>query len=444
MRKAALQLTGWGRGPASSLEATRPERFSEAVAAFSEPVGAHGLCLRGAGRSYGDCALNAGGDALITTRLDRILAFDAETGIVQVEPGVDFRRLLQVFLPRGFLVPVTPGTFFATIGGAVANDVHGKNHEHAGSFCQHVTELDLVLPDGSGRTVTPEDGALFRATAGGLGLTGLITRIAFRMMRVSGGGVTVHEQRANDLEAFLTAMAVSADATYSVGWIDGAAHGTRLGRGILETAEPCDDEISRHRPRELRVPVDFPGFALNPVSIGIFNETYFRRVPEAGRTRPVAWQKFLYPLDAIHDWNRIYGRRGFIQFQCVVPFETGPAALRDLLEVISGSHRASFLAVLKRMGAGRAGYLSFPMPGYTLALDFPRRPGIEELYERLTAITLDAGGRVYLAKDALLDALTFRRMYPEFAGFSEVLASIDASSRMQSDMARRLRLREAP
>jgi decaprenylphospho-beta-D-ribofuranose 2-oxidase len=264
------------------------------------------------------------------------------------------------------------------------------------------------------------------------------------MMRVPGGGVTVREQRANDLESFLTAMADSAAATYSVGWIDGAAHGTRLGRGILETAEPADDEISRRGAQALRVPFDLPGIALNPVSIAIFNETYFRRVPEAGRTRPVQWQKFLYPLDAIHDWNRIYGRRGFVQFQCVVPFETGPAALRDLLEVISASHQASFLAVLKRMGAGRAGYLSFPMPGYTLALDFPRRAGIEDLYKRLTAITLDAGGRVYLAKDALLDALTFRRMYPEFAGFSEVLAAIDFSSRMQSDMARRLRLRDPP
>lgn len=439
-----MLLTGWGRGPASACEAARPERFAEAVATFGDTVGARGLCLRGAGRSYGDCATNGAGDVLITTRLDRILAFDEATGIVQVEPGVDFHRLMQVFLPRGFLVPVTPGTAFATIGGAVANDVHGKNHERDGSFCQHVTELDLVLPDGTLRTITPADTRLFRATAGGLGLTGFVTRIAFRMMRVPGGGVVVREQRVSDLEAFLTAMADSAGASYSVGWIDGAAHGTRLGRGILEIAEPADGEIFRRRPLEMRVPMDFPGFALNPVSVAVFNEAYFRRVPEAGRTRPVPWRKFLYPLDAIHDWNRIYGRRGFVQFQCVVPFETGPAALRDLLKVISASYQASFLAVLKRMGAGRSGYLSFPMPGYTLALDFPRRAGIEDLYKRLTTITLDAGGRVYLAKDALLDALTFRRMYPEFAGFSEVLATIDSSSRMQSNMARRLRLREAP
>jgi decaprenylphospho-beta-D-ribofuranose 2-oxidase len=444
MPKANVTLTGWGRSSHSSSQASRPERFSELAACFGTDLGPRGLCLHGAARSYGDCALNADGDALITTRLDRILAFDDNTGIVQVEPGVDFRRLLRAFLPRGWLVPVTPGTGFATIAGAVANDVHGKNHEHNGSFGQHVTELDLLLPDGSARTITPADTDLFRATVGGLGLTGLITRVALRMMRVPGGGVVVREQRAHDLEAFLTAMADAQAASYSVGWIDGAAHGTRLGLGILETAEPDDSPYAAQAGRDLSVPVDFPGFALNPVSVAIFNETYFRRVPEAGRTRAAPWGKFLYPLDAIHNWNRIYGKRGFVQFQCVVPYETGATALRDLLEVISASRQASFLAVLKRMGAGRAGYLSFPTPGYTLALDFPRRPGIEKLYQRLCAITLDAGGRVYLAKDALLDALSFRRMYPEFGGFSEVLAEIDPGLRMQSDMARRLRLRDAP
>jgi decaprenylphospho-beta-D-ribofuranose 2-oxidase len=444
MPKPIVPLSGWGRFTTSTAHAARPERLSSAVADFAAPVTESGLCLHGAGRSYGDCAVNGNGDALITTRLDRILAFDPETGIVEVEPGVDFRRLLQVFLPRGFLAPVTPGTGFATIGGALANDVHGKNHEHAGSIGQHVTEFDIVLPDGSARTVTPADTALFRATMGGLGLTGFISRIALRLTQVPGGRVSVHEQRANDLEHFLTLMADAANATYSVGWIDGAAHGTRLGRGILETAEPAESDFSQPRARNIRVPLDFPAIALNPISIAIFNEAYYRRVPEAGRIRSVPWQKFLYPLDAIQDWNRIYGKGGFIQFQCVVPFETGVSALRDLLEVISASRQASFLAVLKRMGPGRAGYLSFPTPGYTLALDFPRRAGIEMLYQRLCRITLDAGGRIYLAKDALLDALSFRRMYPEFGSFSELLAAIDPGHRMQSDMARRLRLRDAP
>jgi decaprenylphospho-beta-D-ribofuranose 2-oxidase len=441
MRSASLALAGWGRLTAPLCEASRPERMSEAEA---ELAGADGIVLHGAGRSYGDCALNGGGRALITTRLDRILAFDAETGIVQVEPGVDFRRLLDVFLPRGFMVPVTPGTSFATIGGAVANDVHGKNHEHAGSFGQYVTEMEVVLPDGARRTLTPRDTELFRATVGGLGLTGMITRIAFRMVKVPGARVRVREERCTDLENFLSAMARAQDATYSVGWIDGTAQGRALGRGILETAEHVDSELRAPAERKRAIPIDFPGFALNPLSVTLFNEAYYRRVPAEGRVQRIHVQKFLYPLDAIHGWNRIYGKRGFVQFQCVVPYENGATALRELLTVIAAARQASFLAVLKRMGPGRAGYLSFPTPGYTLALDFPNKPGVEDLYARLVAITLAAGGRIYLGKDALLDAHSFRLMYPEFGAFSAVLAQIDPAHRMRSDMARRLRLQDAP
>jgi decaprenylphospho-beta-D-ribofuranose 2-oxidase len=444
VRKAALKLAGWGRTTYAACEAARPERFGEAVAGFAADAGQNGICLYGAGRSYGDCALNSGGTALITTRLDRILGFDAQTGIVQVEPGVDFRRLMEVFLPRGWLAPVTPGTGFATVGGAVAHDVHGKNHELDGSFGQHVTAFDLLLPDGARRTVVPADGDLFAATVGGAGLTGFITRIEFRMKRVPGGAVRVREHRAANLAAFLSAMRDAAGASYAVGWIDAAARGAALGRGILETAEPIEGVFAQPPERARRVPFEFPAFALNRFSVALFNEGYFRRVPPDGRTRVVPWRTFLYPLDALHDWNRIYGRRGFVQFQCVVPFETGARALRDLLEVISASHQASFLAVLKRMGAGRAGFLSFPMPGFTLALDFPRCAGLEALYARLSAITLDAGGRVYLAKDALLDAASFRRMYPEFPHFAAVRQAVDPERHIQSDMARRLRLQDAP
>ena len=434
MRKAERELAGWGRFPRARCDAARPERFAEAVAGFSASSAANGICLYGAGRSYGDCALNGGGTTLITSRLDRILAFDAATGIVQVEPGVDYRRLLEIFLPRGWLAPVTPGTGFATIGGAVALDVHGKNHERDGSLGQQVTELDLVSPDGSARTITPLDSDLFRATIGGVGLTGFITRIALRLARVPGGQVRVRTQRCADLDAFIAALQDAAGAAYTVGWIDGAARGSALGRGILETAEPIAGDFTQPPERARRVPVEFPAMALNRYSIAAFNEAYFRRVPAAGRTRDTPWRSFLYPLDALHDWNRIYGKRGFVQFQCVVPFEAGPRAVRELLEVISASHKASFLAVLKRMGAGRAGFLSFPMPGLTLALDFPRRPGIEELYARLCAITLNAGGRVYLAKDALLDAASFRLMYPEFSQFAEVRRSVDPDCRISHDM----------
>ncbi len=442
MPRAAVTLAGWGRVAPAHSQATRPERMTEAQADFRAPAGERGMCLYGAGRSYGDCALNDGGAALMTRRLDRILAFDPASQIVQVEPGVDFRRLLAVFLPRGFLAPVTPGTGFATIGGAVANDVHGKNHEHDGSFCQHVTELDLVLPTGARRTITPADGAIFRATCGGLGLTGFITRIAFRMRAVPGGSVTVRERRVDSLTEFLAVMERAQDAPYSVGWIDGTATGASLGRGILETAELATGGAETAAARARAVPVDFPGFALNPLSVRAFNEVYFRRVPAEGRLRQIPVGTFLYPLDAIHGWNRIYGKRGFHQFQCVVPFAEGAAVLRALLVVIAASRQASFLAVLKRMGAGRAGFLSFPMPGYTLALDFPCKAGVEALYARLCGLVLEAGGRVYLGKDALLSAAAFRSMYPEFPEFRKVLDEVDPEARMQSGMARRLRLRE--
>ena len=441
MPDAEITLNGWGRTTPALCRARRPEREREAVADFAAPH-VNGLCLRGAGRSYGDCAVLPGGQALITARLDRILDFDADSGIVQVEPGVDFARLLAVFLPLGFLVPVTPGTGFATIGGAVANDVHGKNHEHAGSFCQHVTELDVVLPDGTPCTITPADEALFRATCGGLGLTGMITRIAFRLQRVAGGCVTLRESRVADLSVFMAAMQGARDATYTVGWIDGTTRGAALGRGIMQTAEIAPGSHTQSPMRRRAVPVDFPALALNPLSVSLFNAAYFRRVPAAGRVSTVDLTRFLYPLDAIGGWNRIYGARGFYQFQCVVPFDNGEAVLRALLEVIAASRQASFLAVLKRMGAGHAGYLSFPMEGYTLALDFANGQGVEALYARLCAITRDAGGRVYLGKDALLSAEDFRTMYSEFDIFRAVLSDIDPGGRMRSGMARRLRMRD--
>ncbi len=423
------------------MQAGWPAHADEAAAALAAGLQHRGTVFRGAGRSYGDCAVNGGGAALMTERLARILSFDERSGILTVEPGVDFRTLLREFLPLGFLAPVTPGTGFATIGGAVAHDVHGKNHETAGSFAQHVTSLSLLLPDGTRQEVEPGS-ELFAATAGGLGLTGFITRVSFRMQKVPGNTVRVRERRVADLDDFLACMEEAAGATYAVGWIDGTATGAALGRGILETAEP-DAANFADSEHALRVPFDFPGIALNPFSVRTFNALYYRHVPRTGRERRVHYRRFLYPLDALHDWNRIYGRRGFYQFQCVLPFASGPAALTALLEIIARCGRASFLAVLKRMGAGRAGYLSFPQPGFTLALDFPAWDGVESLYAELCGIVLRYGGRVYLAKDALLDGDMFRRMYPEFPAFREVLSEIDPEGAIQSDMARRLRIREA-
>ncbi len=445
MEAALATLTGWGRVARAASVTRRPDSVADMAQVFAERPRAHGLIAHAAGRAYGDCALNAEGTALLTAGLQGVLSFDAATGLIAVEPGVTFSQLMAVYLPQGWLAPVSPGTGFATIGGAVANDVHGKNHEVAGSFGQHVTELDLLTPDGVTRTIGPHaEPALFHATCGGLGLTGVITRIAFRMKRVPGPGVAVRSRRLPDLDSFLAAMDAARDATYAVGWIDGCAQGAALGRGILETAEAIGGACKAAPRPGLRVPFDFPALALNPTSITAFNALYYRRVPAAGRVATVPYGSFFYPLDALRDWNRIYGRRGFHQFQNVVPFASGPQALRALLEVIAASRRASFLAVLKRLGAAapEAGPLSFPQAGYTLALDFPAGPGIEDLYAELVAITLRFGGRVYLAKDALLTAEAFRAMYPRWGEFRDLLMVVDPKGLLQSDMSRRLRLRE--
>jgi len=442
---ASIDLTGWGRTSGGAMTACRPERISEAQARIREAAPDAGLIAHGAGRAYGDAALNTQGRVMLTRRLDRLLAFDAETGLLQAEPGVTFADLLAVFLTRGWLAPASPGTAFATLGGAVANDVHGKNHDRMGSFGDHLAWIDLLLPAGEvvriGETERPE---LFRATIGGLGLTGVIVGLGLKLMPVPSPAVRVRERRCGDLDAFLGALSEARErATYSVGWIDGLAKGSQLGRGLLEEAEPAPDAVLEARPeRRRRVPVDAPGIALNPLTIGLFNAAYYRRVPAGGRERILPYGRFLYPLDAIGDWNRIYGRRGFHQFQCVLPDASAPQGLRRMLEEIAAARRASFLAVLKTLGGEGRGYLSFPMRGYTLALDFPRRPGVEALLARLERLTLDHGGRVYLAKDAVLSPAGFRAMYPRLAEFQAVLDAVDPDRRLNSDMARRLRIRE--
>ncbi len=442
-----MTLAGWGRSSRAAVEACRPERVAEAQRAIGL-AGTEGIIAHGSGRSYGDAALNGGGRVLLTRRLDRILAFDPATGDLVAEPGVTFADLLDVFLPRGFIAPATPGTAFATLGGAVANDVHGKNHDRAGSFGDHLQWLDLLLPSGEIRRVSPDaDGELFAATIGGVGLTGVVLALAFRLQRVPSPAVSLRERRIGDLEAFLAAFAEQrASATYSVGWIDGLARGRHLGRGILELAEPAEDAgtLALAPPRARRMPIDLPAFALNPASVGLFNALYYRRVPAGGRTRLLPYRQFLYPLDALHDWNRIYGRRGFYQFQCVLPDPAAPSGLRALLEAISQTRAASFLAVLKTLGGEGRGHLSFPMRGHTLALDFPRASGAEALMARLERLTLDHGGRIYLAKDACLSAAGFAAMYPRLDAFRAVLARVDPQRRMASDMSRRLAIHGGP
>jgi decaprenylphospho-beta-D-ribofuranose 2-oxidase len=443
MISEAVELHGWGRVSRVSADVASPQTRGEVVDAL-RCAGDRSLIAFGGGRSYGDMALNSHGRVILTTRLNRILSFDADSGEVVCEPGVTFHQLLREFLPRGFAAPVSPGTGFVTIGGAVANDVHGKNHDVAGSFGDHVRWIDLLLPSGDSVRVSPKDRSeWFKATIGGLGLTGVMLAICFTLRRVPGNAVRVEEQRIPDLESFFAAFETARTrCTYSVAWIDALAVGARLGRGILETAEYSEAALSKAPPRRLRVPFDFPAATLNPWTVRAFNALYYRRVPSAGRQIERLLETFLYPLDAILDWNRLYGRPGFYQFQCVVPEAESPRAIRCLLGEVARARAASFLAVLKTLGGEGQGLLSFPMRGYTLALDLPRRPGTEQLIARLGGITLDYGGRVYLAKDACLPGELFQAMYPQLHRFRAVLGELDPHGRMNSDLARRLQVRQ--
>jgi decaprenylphospho-beta-D-ribofuranose 2-oxidase len=436
------QLGSWGRGelvPVRAAPAESPGQIADAVAAGLD----NGVIAYGAGRSYGDAPLNNAGHVLFTRPLNRVLDFDRATGNIVCEPGVSFAELLATFLPRGYLVPVTPGTGFATLGGAVANDVHGKNHEGKGSFGNHVQWIDLLLPNGEVKRVSPDQHAdYFQATVGGIGLTGFMLAISFRMQTVQSNAVLVTEKRIQDLDEFLACFeSVRQRASYSVGWIDGLARGRQSGRGILETAELSAEGVAEKPRRRLGIGVDFPGGALNPLSVSLFNNVYYHRIPVNGRERRMHLARFLYPLDALNGWNRIYGKRGFYQFQCVLPDSSSAAGLEKLLDEIRRSRAASFLAVLKTLGSEGPGYLSFPQRGYTLALDFPRKPGVRDLMNRLERITLEYGGRIYLAKDACVSAEGFQTMYPKLDRYRSVLEAIDPDQHMNSDMARRLRIR---
>ena len=441
-----MDITGWGRSSTATVRAARAERPCDLDAALAEVLAegaSGGLLARGGGRAYGDAALNDRGRIVLTPRLDRLLSFDATTGELVCEPGVTFADLLDVFLPCGFMAPASPGTAFATVGGAVAADVHGKNHDRHGSFGDHVRWFDLLLADGTTRRVSAEtDPDLFAATIGGMGLTGILRAVCFRMLPGASPQVMVNARRMASLDHFLTAFTDRREtATFSVGWIDALARGASLGRGILETAEFIPGATESPPRRGRAVPVDLPAALLNHWSVRAFNAVYFRRVPAGGRAQARPFREFLYPLDALLEWNRIYGRRGFYQFQAVVPDAAAPSALRAMLEKISGAGRGSFLAVLKTLGRPGRGLLSFPLRGHTLALDFSRAPGVDSLLNELAAMTIDHGGRVYLAKDALLTPAQFRAMYPAVPEFQAVLGRVDPRGIFTSDQARRLGLK---
>lgn len=395
---------------------------------------------RGLGRSYGDASLPPPSRPVVanTTLADRLLAFDPATGVVRAEAGLSLVELHRVLLPRGFFVPVTPGTQFVTLGGAVAADVHGKNHHVAGCFGAHVSSLTLRVADGRilpcSRDVEPD---LFRATLGGMGLTGHVLEVEFRMERVPSPWIAQESERIPNIDAFLEALEMAARLwPFTVGWLDCLARGGSMGRGILIKGRWATGHEARSDfPAPLKrptVPFEMPEFALSPFNVRTFNEGLYRsHVPrlKRGIVHP---HPFFYPLDAIGHWNRLYGRRGFTQYQCVIPRAAGAAAVRSFLETLTASGAASFLAVIKDCGDEGLGLLSFPKPGISIPFDIPIRDGTQALVDKLNEKVIAAGGRIYLAKDNFTRPEHFRAMEPRLPEWQRIRRQWDPENRLKS------------
>lgn len=446
-------LTGWGRTAPSVAEVVEPGDASGVVRSIEEAP-SRGLIARGLARSYGDAAQNAGGRVVDSRRIDRI-DLDTVTGTATVDAGVSLDTLMRATIPNGWFVPVSPGTRYATVGGAIAADVHGGNHHVDGSFTNHVDSFTLVDatrgPDGP-RThaVDPTgDPDLFWATAGGMGLTGIVTEARIELIPIETSFMLIDTDRVPDLDTLMALMVEGDDRyRYSKAWVDSLARGRHLGRGVLTRGDhaPLDvlpakrrvDPLAFDPAMRLSAPPWAPSWLLNPVSIRAFNEVWYRKAPKHQVAHPEHLTSFFHPLDMIEGWNRMYGPRGFLQYQFVVP-DDAHEVVRIALERASTQRYPSLVTVLKRFGPGNPGPLSFPMPGWTLTLDIPAAmTGLDEVLDELDELVADVGGRVYLAKDSRLRPEMLPKMYPDLDRFSEVRDRVDPDRVLTSDLSRRL------
>ena len=419
-------VRSWGRILKANEMVAQP-LFGDDVAALAVEGAAHenGVLATGLGRSYSDSCVNHQGAALDMTRLNRILSFDAETGILRAQAGLTLADILTFAVPRGYFLPVTPGTQFVTLGGAVANDVHGKNHHSAGSFGNWVTEIGLVRTDGSFQLLTPADNSgLFAATIGGLGLTGIISHVGLTLKPIQSSLIDAETVRFRNLDTFFDLSEESESAyEYTISWIDCLASGNSLGRGFFSRANHATTGPLKAEPFTSLpdVPFNAPSFALNRFTISAFNTVMYGMSGLKSGVVKSKYRPFFYPLDAIGKWNRLYGRRGFYQYQCAIPPAVQKEAVREMLQQISKSGQGSFLAVLKTFGdIPSKGLMSFPMKGATLALDFPNRgERALSLLSRLDDVVREAGGRNYAAKDGRLSMERLEQGYPNLAEFTK-------------------------
>ncbi|MFM7044626.1 MAG: FAD-binding protein [Ilumatobacteraceae bacterium] len=443
----SASLVGWGRTNPSVAEVRQVDAASMRVEVAR--CGTRGALVRGLGRSYGDAAQNAGG--LVLTLAEDSASPAIVGGEVTVSAGTSLDALMRAIIPAGWFVPVTPGTRFVTVGGAIASDVHGKNHHVDGSFGSHVSRMTLMRADGGTEVIDPSM-PLFWATVGGMGLTGAILDATVRLTPIETSRMSVNTSRIDDLDALMDAMSADDDRfRYSVAWIDLMARGRSMGRSVLTRGDHAplaqldasdrDDPLGFSPRQVASVPPLVPRQGvLNRLSVAAFNEFWFRRAPRHRVDEVQSISAFFHPLDLVGSWNRLYGARGMVQYQFVVPFGE-EAAVRTVVERLSDSRITSFLAVLKRLGAANPAPLSFPRAGWTLALDVPASsPGLAGLLHSLDDIVLDAGGRHYFAKDSCTTRAAIERGYPRLAEWRQVRATADPQGRWQSDLGRRLGL----
>lgn len=437
-------IANWGNYPAIQTEEktfTFQEQLSEPLLHSNE------IIARGNGRCYGDASLSK--NTLSTLKFDKVLSFDTANGIFECQSGLTLDKILEVIVPKGWFLPVTPGTKFITVGGAIASDVHGKNHHVDGSFSNHVLEMDVVLANGETVTCSPNlNSDLFWATCGGMGLTGIITRAKFDLKKIESSYIKQKQIKAQNLEEVIELFEENKHYTYSVAWIDCLKKGKEFGRSILilgehAKLEELDEQKKKHplqlpKKKQITFPFTLPSFVLNQFTVKAFNFLYYGKNFKREINNIVSYEPFFYPLDAILHWNRGYGKKGFVQYQFVLPLES-KQGLIEILKKISDKGLGSFLAVLKVFGK-QDDLISFPKEGYTLALDFPVREGLFEFLDELDKVVLDYGGRLYLSKDARMKSEIFWQGYSNAQKFSEIVKKYNPDFKINSIQAHRLKI----
>jgi len=433
-----MELSAWGNYPVMEGELSSPDSYDYISQQLKD--GFDGI-PQGMARSYGDSALAQ--NVISTKRLDRFISFDNETGLLHCQSGITLDTILALFIPRGWMLPVVPGTKMISVGGAIASDVHGKNHHSKGAFSEYVHEFRIILASGELVVCSKtENTELFKASCGGMGLTGIICDIKIKLQKAESAFFELTKYKSRNLEETFTLIEDNIDLPYSAAWTDSLASGEEFGRSIVEVSKPLSDgDLSPHGPPKLMIPFNFPGFAMNSYTMKILCYLYYNLANRQNvNIQRVHYSSIFNVLDSIQHWNRAYGKKGFLQYQFVLPKEVGIDGFSKVLKEISNSGKASFISVLKLCGAQNENYLSFPREGYSLALDFKMEPQVFDFLNRLDDIVMDHGGRVYLTKDARLSEANFKRMYPQWEIFAEIRSKVGADGVFNSAQSKRLGL----